>query len=117
MKHEPANTETLREWCSILRKHCAPLLPVVVRRRRLADDEPAYTKLRYDEHDSPSHFLIVLDPRMTRYEAQITLCHEWAHCLDWTEGTAGDLCKDHPASYWLRHGTVYDALVGGEHGG
>lgn len=108
------NTATLRYYCAALRKFCAPTLPVVVRRRRLPCDTPGYSALLKDADGKPAQFAIHVDHRLTAFELQTVLVHEWAHCMDWTEGSLDR--EDHPPSFWLKHGEAYAAMHAEEDG-
>jgi len=98
-----------REFCYFIaqmRKEFPPLLPTLVRRKKLEDDRLGHCWLQYGDDDLPKRFYIEVSCYIRNWHLmQFVLMHEWAHVLSWTsEETALD---DHGAEWGVAYSRLY----------
>ena len=101
--------KSLRKMVCELRELCPPIVPVRVRRLRLARGELGYANLVRDDDGKPSHFNIGLCRNATWDTLWQVLHHEWAHCLAWHEGH--NTTCDHDPEWGLAVSRVYQETV------
>jgi hypothetical protein len=93
-----------------LREVLPPLLPVRVYRRRLKNEDAlGYTYLATTADDTPTHFVIAVDNRLSWDATWQVLIHEWAHALAWTDGH--ETVDDHGPEWALALSRVYQDSV------
>lgn len=100
--------QSFRRHITVLREFCPPLLPVKVRRRPLSDCL-GYTSLCVDAQDVPSHFIIVIDSKMSWDATWQILVHEWAHCIAW-QGMQ-ETVEDHGPEWALAFAKCYQESI------
>lgn len=101
--------KTIRALLRDLRELCPPLLPVVYRSRVLTDCS-GYCRLIYDDEEKPSHFVIVLDSRLSLLMKKELLLHEWAHVLSWQDQPNHCSLEDHGPEWGLAYSRVYQEI-------
>jgi hypothetical protein len=99
----------LRATMRKLRKELPTVWPVRVRRRSdLAKDCYGTCSLVLPDEGRP-YFSIILDDAMPAGHARMTLMHEYAHALSWTE--AHPTISDHDPEFGLAYSRVYKAVM------
>jgi hypothetical protein len=102
------DTKKLRKACAILRRDCPPLLPVKVRRHKVAADEIANCELVLTNEGNPQYFRIDICPSLPWVAVWLLLLHEWAHTLTWYDGK---FVKSHGPEHGMAYSRCYCAYA------
>ena len=103
-------TKTMRHMLRELRAMTPPLLPVVVRRRKL-QTMVGHCLLK-KRRGRPAYFTISLDSQIPAKHLPEVLVHEWAHALSWQLGPYN--VDDHGPDWGIAYARLYQLVIDSE---